>query len=115
MGLDPQLKAQLNQAVVIAIPATLDIAGQVSTVSAATFLARVEPYYREIMVGGVVEKTTHMLILSDAVGSAITEIQMRSAQIWLPNQTAAVDARRAKTVHYCYDEFGALDHLELLL
>lgn len=112
--MDPQLKLQLKQVVAIASPASVDLAGQVLTGTPATFWARVEPRYREVNVNGVLEKTTHFVVLDESAGS-ISEANFRAVQIWLPNDTlgATDTVRRPRVTHFCYDENGLLGHVEL--
>jgi hypothetical protein len=114
---DPQLRLQCAEVISIATPATLDIAGQILTGTPFTAFARTEQRYREVTVNGVLEKTTHFVILDATTGASVTQSSMRNVQIWLPGDSSSdvTLARRPKTVHYCVDEYGALDHVELFI
>lgn len=109
--MDYALKAQLRAVVGIASPATVDLAGQVQVGSTATFWARIEPRYREVDVNGVIEKTSHFIVLDETTAASISEFQFRSVQIFLPADPTV--ARRPRQTHYCYGEFGELDHIEV--
>lgn len=112
--MDPYLKAQLKQVLAFATPTGVDAAGQATHGSTATCFARVEVKYREMpMYGGVEERTSHMIILSESW--ALTEAQTREALFWLPGNasTDAGAARRAKSVKFCIGERGELDHVEV--
>ena len=112
--MDVYLKAQLKQVVGYASVATTDVAGQVQIGSIATVFSRVQPRYREVPVGTVIEeRTTHMIILDETF--PLTEAQSRGALFWLPSEPLSDSAsgRRPKVTHYCYDEYGALSHVEI--
>jgi hypothetical protein len=113
--MDSQLKAQCKAVVGIATGSTVDFAGQVQVGSTATYYCRVEPRYREIYRSGVMEKTTHMLIVPEEL--VVTEAQSREMLIWMPGVSLATisEARRALIVSPCYDENNVLDHWEILV
>lgn len=113
--MDPQLKSQCKAIVGIATSTTVDFSGQTQAGSTATYFCRIEPRYREIYRNGVIEKTTHMLILTEDFD--VTESQSRDMLVWLPGislGTLSV-ARRALSISPCYDENNALDHWEILV
>ena len=114
--MDYQLKAQLRQILTFASAATTDIAGQTQYGTTATCWARIEPRYREVVVGNAIEeRTNHMVVVDE--NFPLTDAQSRIASFWLPgyDATQADQSRRAKVAHYCYGEFGELDHVELVL
>lgn len=97
----------------VASPATIDISGTVQVGSAATFFARIEPRFKEMEDKGVVEKTSHMVIMDESF--TLTERQTQGMLIWLPPDSSsdATLARRVKIVTPCYDERGSFSHIEL--
>lgn len=112
--MDPQIKAQLKQVVGYATPGVTDAAGQVQVGSVATTWGRVEARIREVpMYGGVEERTQNLIIFAEDF--ALSERDCREAHFWLPGAdvSAPTEARRAKIVHYCPDENGNLDHVEV--
>lgn len=113
--MDPQLKSQCKAVVGVATGVTVDFSGQTQVGSAATYYCRIEPRYREVHRNGVIEKTTHMLILTEDF--EVSEAQSRDMLIWLPNVSLATisDARRALSVAPCYDENNTLSHWEILV
>ncbi len=114
--MDYQLKSQLRQILAFASAASTDIAGQTLYGSVATCWARVEPRYREVVVGSAIEeRTDHFVVVDETF--PLTDAQSRTASFWLPGYSTAdsAQARRAKIAHYCYGEFGELDHVELVI
>jgi hypothetical protein len=108
------LKAQCRHTITYAVPSGLDSAGQVIVDVQATYPARVEPKYREVHFNGAVERTSHMIIVDE--GFPITIREARGVLFWLPEDDPESDpGRRAKEVKTCTDEFGLLDHWEILV
>ena len=113
--MDYSLKVQCKAVVGIATGATVDYTGQVQVGSPATYYARVEPKYREVYRNGVIEKTSHMVILTEDFTA--TESQTRDMLVWMPGDSLGTTsaARRALIISPCYDENGSLDHWEVLV
>lgn len=113
--MDIQLKSQCKAVVGIATGATVDFTGQTQVGSVATYYCRVEPRYREVHRSGIIERTSHMLIVPEEL--AVSESQARDMLIWMPGVSLATisEAKRALVVSPCYDEDNALDHWEILV
>jgi hypothetical protein len=112
--MDPQLKAQLRQTVYFSVSsATVDQYGQLQAFSTATAVsARVQPYTKEVALSnGDIVKTTHMVIMSETAVTPTFE-----TRLYLPGDPVTLPfARRTRQIHPCYDEFGDLDHWEVVV
>lgn len=110
---DYQLRKQLRQVLTYASPASVNYAGEMTYNSTATVYARIEPYHRELSVGTdiIEERTKHMIIL-DPSTFTVSQTNIRMVQFTLPGET---QPRRAREVHFCYDEKGTTDHIEVIV
>lgn len=114
----PELQDELNAAIstiqASAVPAVSE-AGEVQVGSPATCFARIENRFREVPIyGGVEERTQHLVILDETF--PVSETDTRDTLFWLPGTTVTTAfARKAKIVHFCPDENGNLDHVEIYL
>jgi hypothetical protein len=114
MGMDPQLKGQLLQAVQVQFStATISIAGEPVLATATTMLCRYEAQARVFdRTDGTVDRTNHVLIF-DAVTGFEPDTQTRFSL-----STPAFDdqqPRQAKYINICIDERGRLSHYEIFL
>lgn len=113
--MDPTLKRQLRQMITFCLSSGLDAAGQLTTGPRQTQRARVEPYFKEVQVRGVQERTTHKVILDETFPATVREAI--GMLLWVPEEDDPdVDPPRVpKVIKPCYGERGTLDHWEILV
>lgn len=112
--MDPQLLGQLQQTIRVGARSGVDSAGKGTYSSSAEVSARVEPLTRIVArPDGTSKATTHSIITNTSIGEL--------DRIWLPGIWATSDAASVSTarlpvsVETLVDEFGNVDHYEVLV
>ena len=114
MALDPQLVGLMQQTISLKFSsATADLFGEIGLGAATTMLCRIEAHNREYeRLDGTEVRTSHLIIMNALTGFTPT----MEMQVFFPGESSstAAFARKPQKIHGAVDEYGALEHWELI-
>lgn len=80
-----------------------------------TYVALSTAFSTEAEMETVTNDVATLVVPDFGAGEAATVLATVSGQLVAETPADVANSRRAKIVHYCYGEFGELDHIELVI